>query len=120
VPVSRLIPRSFFTNVTNDTTVKPGAVVPVRGIAFGGDSGVSQVELSDDGGQSWQKTVLGRDEGTYSFRLWSTQITAPQSGTLTLHARCTNTKGEVQPAEPNWNGGGFMRNMIETVQLKVA
>jgi len=120
VPVSRLIPRSFFTNVTNDTTVKPGAVVPVRGIAFGGDSGVSQVELSDDGGQSWQKTVLGRDEGTYSFRLWSTQITAPQSGTLTLHARCTNTKGEVQPAEPNWNGGGFMRNVIETVQLKVA
>ena len=120
VPVSRLIPRSFFTNVTNDTTVKPGAVVAVRGIAFGGDSGVSQVELSDDGGQSWQKTVLGRDEGTYSFRLWSTQITAPQSGTLTLHARCTNTKGEVQPAEPNWNGGGFMRNVIETVQLKVA
>ena len=106
--------------VSDTTIVKPGAAVAVRGIAFGGDSGVSQVELSDDGGQSWQKTVLGRDEGTYSFRLWSTQITAPQSGTLTLHARCTNTKGEVQPAEPNWNGGGFMRNVIETVQLKVA
>ena len=120
VPVTQMVPRSFFTNVTDDTIVRPGAPVPVRGIAFGGDSGVSQVELSEDGGQSWQKTVLGRDEGTYSFRLWSTQITAPQSGTLTLHARCTNTKGEVQPAEPNWNGGGFMRNVIETVQLKVA
>jgi hypothetical protein len=63
---------------------------------------------------------LGRDEGTYSFRQWSTQITAPPSGTLTLQVRCTNTKGEVQPAEPNWNGGGFMRNVIERVQLKVA
>jgi DMSO/TMAO reductase YedYZ molybdopterin-dependent catalytic subunit len=120
VPVSRLIPRSFFTNVTNDTTVKPGAVVPVRGIAFGGDCGVSHVELSAGGGHSWQKTELGRDEGTYSFRQWSTQITAPQSGMLSLLARCTNTKGEVQPAEPNWNGGGFMRNVIERVQLKVA
>ena len=120
VPVSRLVPRSFFTNATDTTTVKPGAVVPVRGIAFGGDGGVSQVDLSADDGQSWQKTVLGRDEGTYSFRQWSTQITAPQSGTLTLHLRCTNTKGEVQPAEPNWNGGGFMRNVIESVQLKVA
>jgi DMSO/TMAO reductase YedYZ molybdopterin-dependent catalytic subunit len=120
VPVSRLIPRSFFTNVTNDTTVKPGAVVPVRGIAFGGDCGVSQVELSADGGHRWQKTELGRDEGTYSFRQWSSQITAPQSGMLSLLVRCTNAKGEVQPAEPNWNGGGFMRNVIERVQLKVA
>jgi DMSO/TMAO reductase YedYZ molybdopterin-dependent catalytic subunit len=120
VPVSRLVPRSFFTNVTGTTTVKSGAAVPVRGIAFGGDSGVTQVELSADGGHNWQKTTLGRDEGVYSFRQWSTQITAPPSGTLTLQVRCTNTKGEVQPAEPNWNGGGFMRNVIERVQVKVA
>ena len=84
VPVSRLVPRSFFTNVTDATTIEPGAAVPVRGIAFGGDGGVAQVELSADSGQSWQKTTLGRDEGAYSFRQWSTQITAPASGTLTL------------------------------------
>ena len=120
MPVSRLIPRSFFTNVTNDTTVKPGAVAPVRGIAFVGDGGVSQVEISADGGHSWQRAELGRDKGTYSFRQWSTRVTAPQSGTLRLQVRCTNTKGEVQPAEPNWNGGGFMRNVIERVQLTVA
>jgi DMSO/TMAO reductase YedYZ molybdopterin-dependent catalytic subunit len=119
VPVTRLVPRSFFTNLSDATLVKPGAAVPVRGIAFGGDAGVSRVELSADGGRSWQPTALGRDEGTYSFRQWSTQIMVPQSGTLTLQVRCTNTKGEVQPAEPNWNGGGFMRNVIERVQLKV-
>jgi DMSO/TMAO reductase YedYZ molybdopterin-dependent catalytic subunit len=120
VSVTRLVPRSFFTNVTDTTTVKPGAATPIRGIAFGGDCGVSEVELSADGGQRWQKTDLGRDEGTYSFRQWSTQITAPQSGMLSLQVRCSNTKGEVQPAEPNWNGGGFMRNVIERVQLTVA
>ena len=120
VPVTRLVPRSFFTNVTDDTIVKSGVVVPVRGIAFGGDCGVSQVELSADGGRSWQKTALGRDEGTYSFRQWSTQLTVPPSGTLALQVRCTNTKREVQPAEPNWNAGGFMRNVIERVQLTVA
>jgi DMSO/TMAO reductase YedYZ molybdopterin-dependent catalytic subunit len=120
VPVSRLVPRSFFTNVSDTTTVKPGAAVTVRGIAFGGDSGVSQVELSADRGQSWKRTALGRDEGTYSFRQWNTQVEAPESGTLTMQVRCTSTKGEVQPAEPNWNGGGFMRNVIESVQLKVA
>jgi len=34
--------------------------------------------------------------------------------------RATNTKGEVQPAESNWNGAGFMRNVIERMQLAVA
>ena len=58
VPINRMVPRSFFTNVTETTTIKPGAALPVRGIAFGGDRGVSQVELSADGGQSWQPTAL--------------------------------------------------------------
>jgi DMSO/TMAO reductase YedYZ molybdopterin-dependent catalytic subunit len=120
VPINRMVPRSFFTNVTDATIVKAGADVPVRGIAFGGDCGVAQVELSADGGHSWQKTALDRDEGTYSFRQWSTKITAQQSGALPLLVRCTNTKGGVQPSEANWNGGGFMRNVIERVQLTVA
>jgi hypothetical protein len=120
VPINRMLPRSFFTNVTDKTTVKAAAPVPVRGIALGGDCGVSQVELSVDGGRSWQKTALGRDEGPYGFRQWSTQITAPQFGTLSLEVRCTNTKGKVQSAEPNWNGAGFMRSVIEHVQLAVA
>src|SRR5882757_1072432 len=61
VPISRMVPRSFFTNVTDATAVKPGAPISVRGIAFGGDCGVSRVELSADGGQIWQPTTLDRD-----------------------------------------------------------
>ncbi len=120
VPINRMVPRSFFTNVTDQATVKSGVVLPVRGIAFGGDCGVSMVEVSADQGNNWKKTTLDRDAGAYSFRRWSTQLTGPQSGKLTLQVRCTNTKGEVQPNEPNWNGGGFMRNVIEQVELTVA
>ena len=119
VPINRMVPRSFFTNVTDKTTVKSGATVLVRGIAFGGDCGVSKVEFSADEAKTWQNTDLGPDEGNYSFRQWSTQVTAPQSGRLSLQVRCTNTKGESQPSEPNWNSGGFMRNVIEHVQLAV-
>jgi DMSO/TMAO reductase YedYZ molybdopterin-dependent catalytic subunit len=119
VPINRMVPRSFITNITNATTVKFGARLPVRGIAFGGDRGVAKVDLSTDGGHSWQPTVLGHDEGTYSFRRWTAEFTAPASGPLTLMARCTNTGGIAQPAEPNWNPGGFMRNVIESVHVTV-
>jgi molybdopterin-dependent oxidoreductase-like protein protein/molybdenum-dependent oxidoreductase-like protein len=119
VPINRMPPRSFFTNLTDSTTVKSGATALVRGIAFGGDCGVSKVELSVDEGKTWQNTGLGTDEGKYSFRQWSTQVTAPQFGRLSLQVRCTSTKGENQPSEPNWNSGGFMRNVIERVQLAV-
>jgi len=119
VPINRMVPRSFFTNMRSGDKIRAGATVALRGIAFGGDRGVAQVEVSTDQGQSWQNTSLGRDEGKYSFRQWSTQIRAPQSGKLVLLARCTNTQDEAQPAKPNWNGGGFMRNVIESVELSL-
>jgi DMSO/TMAO reductase YedYZ molybdopterin-dependent catalytic subunit len=120
VPINRMTPRSFFTNLTNGATVKPGAPLSVRGIAFGGDCGVARVQLSDDGGSTWRAAALGPDQGKYGFRRWSVEVAAPSSGTLTLQARCTNANGEAQPTEPNWNPGGFMRNVIESVRLVVA
>jgi len=120
VPINRMAPRSFFTNLTNGASIKPEAPLSVRGIAFGGDCGVAQVELSSDGGTTWRAAALGPDEGKYGFRRWSAEAAAPSSGALTLKARCTNASGEAQPAEPNWNGGGFMRNVIESVRLVVA
>ncbi len=120
VPINRMVPRSFFTNVANGTTVRSGAPVPVRGIALGGDCGVARVDLSTDEGRTWQQTTLGPDEGRYGFRQWTAPVTAPASGSLTLMARCTNINAIAQPEEPNWNGGGFMRNVIESVRLTVA
>jgi DMSO/TMAO reductase YedYZ molybdopterin-dependent catalytic subunit len=120
VPINRMTPRSFFTNLTNGATVKAGAPLSVRGIAFGGDCGVAQVELSDDGGTTWRAAALDPEQGKYGFRRWSAEVAAPSSGTLTLQARCTNANGEAQPTEPNWNAGGFMRNIIESVRLVVA
>jgi Oxidoreductase molybdopterin binding domain/Mo-co oxidoreductase dimerisation domain len=119
VPINRMVPRSFFTNVTNRSVVQRGATSPIRGIAFGGDCGVSQVEVSADG-RNWSKAILGPDEGKYSFRRWSTQLTAANSGKMSFQVRCTNAKGEQQPAEANWNANGFMRNVIEQIDLTVA
>ena len=119
-PINRMAPRSFFTNVTSTSKVKAGAPVPLRGIAFGGDCGVATVDLSVDGGQSWQPAALGRDEGGYSFRQWTAQVNAPASGGLAAMVRCTNAKQVAQPMRANWNGGGYMRNAVESVNLAAA
>ena len=119
VPINRMVPRSFVTNLKDGASLKAGTKTLVRGIAFGGDSGVKSVELSVDGGTSWLPTVLGRDEGKYSFRQWQAVVT-PSAGDIALMVRCTNDGGLVQPMANNWNPSGFMHNGIETVHLKVA
>ena len=120
VPINRLNPRSFITNVAAGATLPAGKPSPIRGIAFGGDVGVKQVDFSADGGKTWHAAHLGKDEGKYSFRRWETRFTPKAKGNAVLMARCTNTKGEAQPAAANWNPSGFMRNIIESTPVTVA
>jgi len=120
VPISRMLPRSFITNIKAGDTLRSGAPTLARGIAFGGDTGVSRIDFSSDGGKSWQQTQLGNDEGKYGFRQWQFNFTVPVRGEQVLMVRCTNSSGEAQPDTPNWNPSGFMRNVIEQTAVKAA
>ena len=115
-----MVPRSFITNIKEGDTLQVGASTLARGIAFGGDSGVSRVDFSSDGGKSWQAAALGTDEGKYSFRQWQHRFTPPTKGGQVLMVRCTSSGGEAQPDTPNWNPSGFMRNVIERTAVVVA
>jgi DMSO/TMAO reductase YedYZ molybdopterin-dependent catalytic subunit len=120
VPIDRMVPRAFVTNLQDGARVAAGAPVAVRGIAFGGDCGVRSVEISTDGGASWTPTRLGADAGAYSFRRFDVGLPALAAGTRAIKVRCTNTNGLAQPMDPVWNGAGFMQNGVETVTLQVA
>ena len=118
VPINRMVPRSFITNLKADDAVKSGRSTPVRGIAFGGDAGVGKVLVSADGGAAWQEAKLGKDHGTYSFRQWETSVRIPSAGPRLLMVKAVNTAGIAQPERANWNGSGFMRNVIESVPVR--
>jgi DMSO/TMAO reductase YedYZ molybdopterin-dependent catalytic subunit len=117
VPITRMVPRSFITNIRSGDSLPSGAPTLARGIAFGGDRGVARVDLSIDQGKSWQPTQLGKDEGKYSFRQWQAQITLPSRGQHVLMVRCTNTDGLAQPDVPIWNPGGYDSNTIESTRV---
>ncbi|MGH6996525.1 MAG: molybdopterin-dependent oxidoreductase, partial [Stellaceae bacterium] len=120
VPINRLNPRSFITNVKAGATLPAGKPAPIRGIAFGGDTGVKRVDFSADGGRTWHAAHLGKDEGKYGFRRWEAHFTPKTKGNAVLMVRCTNSNGDVQPAAANWNPSGFMRNIIESTPVTVA
>ncbi len=67
MPLNRVVPRSFFTNVSDGKTVGRLGPVRIRGIAFGGDCGVDKVELSTDRGQTCSPAEPGNDEGTCGY-----------------------------------------------------
>jgi DMSO/TMAO reductase YedYZ molybdopterin-dependent catalytic subunit len=117
IPINKMVPRSFVTNIASGSKVKAAAPTTLRGISFGGDCGVASVDFSVDRGQSWHGTELGKDEGKYGFRQWQTQLTLPAPGQHSLLIRCTNSNGVAQPDTPNWNPAGFMRNVMESIDI---
>lgn len=117
VPINRMIPRSWVTNFADGAAAPFAAEFPVRGVAMGGDAGVTRVEVSIDGGGSWADARLGRDHGRYSFRQFSATVRPTRGAPLAIMTRCTNAAGVAQPLEPNWNPSGYMRGCVETATL---
>jgi DMSO/TMAO reductase YedYZ molybdopterin-dependent catalytic subunit len=117
IPINRMVPRSFVTNIASGSKVKAAARTTLRGIALGGDCGVASVDFSIDRGQSWHPTQLGKDEGKYGFRQWQTPLTLPAAREYSVLTRCTNSNGVAQSDTPNWNPAGFMRNVTESIDV---
>ncbi len=61
IPINHMPPRSFVTNLASGAELPAGKPAELRGIAFGGNCGVAGVDVSIDGGHTWQPTELGRD-----------------------------------------------------------
>jgi DMSO/TMAO reductase YedYZ molybdopterin-dependent catalytic subunit len=118
IPINRMVPRSFFTNVQDKAKFKVGETTTLRGIAFGGDTGLAKVLFSADAGSHWQEARLGRDHGKYSFRQWTVDLRPSSMGPQTLMVKALNTAGVLQPDRANWNGSGFMRNVVESVSVQ--
>jgi sulfite dehydrogenase (cytochrome) subunit A len=119
VPIGRFNVRSFLTSIADGATIPANKDVGLRGIAFDGGQGISDVVVSTDGGKTWSEAALGDDLGPYSFREWKANVTlAP--GKYRLMVRAANRAGQSQPLEPLWNPAGYMRNVVETTNVVAA
>jgi hypothetical protein len=72
--------------------------IEVKGIAYGGNRGISRVEFSSDGGKSWRDAEIYYSGGNLAWSLWKTEWMPDAAGYYTLVVRATDGKGDVQ----NW------------------
>jgi sulfite dehydrogenase len=119
-PIARFNVRSFITSHANGDKVKVGQTLNLRGIAFDGGFGITEVVLSSDGGKTWREAALGKDAGKYSFREWTMPLRVEKPGAQTLMVKATNRLGQSQPMDPLWNPPGYMRNVVEQVKINAA
>jgi DMSO/TMAO reductase YedYZ molybdopterin-dependent catalytic subunit len=85
-----------------DSFVEPfGAnqLVTIRGRAFAGDRGISRVEVSVDGGETWQEPEIDYPGTRLTWAFWSFDWRPEQAGESTILSRATDGHGEPQVAE---------------------
>jgi DMSO/TMAO reductase YedYZ molybdopterin-dependent catalytic subunit len=76
-----------------------GKTVELRGMAFGGDRGISKVEISSDDGKNWVDAEISKPGTKLSWSLWSYQWTPDEEGETRLVVRATDGNGQLQISE---------------------
>jgi hypothetical protein len=84
-------------DIPSRRTSYPAEPLMVGGIAFSGDRGISQVEVSFDDGKTWRRATVGRALSPYSWVLWALDWPAP-AGRHDLKVRAYDLSGEPQDA----------------------
>jgi DMSO/TMAO reductase YedYZ molybdopterin-dependent catalytic subunit len=97
--------------------IVPGQKLPIAGVAFAGDRGISKVEVSTDGGVTWKSASIKDPLSKYTWVLWTTGfIPSAVSGNYKIVVRATDKIGKVQTAEvrppfPDGNTGYHIINV---------
>lgn len=93
--------------------------VEISGLAWTGEAEVVSVEVSADGGRSWQRAKLGDEQAKYAWRRWSL-VWAAKPGDYTIMARAADNRGKIQPlTQDNWNPGGYGWNAVHAIRVSV-
>jgi DMSO/TMAO reductase YedYZ molybdopterin-dependent catalytic subunit len=123
-PVTRIRPRALLAPpgwpdfMTRERFVHAG-VVPLSGRAWSGRAPVTGVQVSTDGGGTWDDAELAAADPSHPFawRAWTYAWTAAP-GRCELLVRAADEAG-AQPVAPEWNRQGMANNLVQRVVVTV-
>lgn len=82
-----------------DGTAGSAGSITFSGIAFSGARRISAVELTWDGGRSWQPATLDAEFSPYAWRFWRLQTNLP-AGQYRVSVRARDGEGTLQSSTP--------------------
>jgi DMSO/TMAO reductase YedYZ molybdopterin-dependent catalytic subunit len=110
--------KSFVTSPAGDAPLAAGAA-QIHGVAFAGSSAVKGVDVSLDGGSTWQAaSFYGPLLGPHAWRQFVFPVTLT-AGTYTIASRATGFDGQVQPELRVENERGYGHNGWRDHAVKV-
>lgn len=119
VPITELQVKAQIARPGPAERVPLGPPYIVRGAAWSGDAEISQVELSTDGGSTWQPTRLDAMTARHAWRLWDFAWRPDRRGRTTLMARATDSKNRTQPTRRDTDRGGYLVNEVFGIDVLV-
>ncbi len=116
--VTGLTVKSLIAAPSDGAKLKPGKQ-EIKGVAWAGEADITKVEISTDGGASWNPAELGKDHAKYAWRLWSYAWKPAKSGDYVILSRASDSQGRVQPEAAVWNPSGYLYNAYDQVKVYV-
>ncbi len=83
-------------DVPNDSDLLLAKPTFIAGVAYAGDRGIAEVDVSTDSGQTWHPATLRRPLGNLTWVLWEYDWTPTSSGIFVIVVRATDGQGNVQ------------------------
>lgn len=91
----------------------------IFGVAWAGEEAVAGVEVSADGGRTWDAAALIGPQAAYSWTMWEYLWEVAAPGAYTLRARATSESGRTQPAAHDPLNGGYLIHHPRPVAVRV-
>ena len=116
-PVTTMPVKSVIAEPLPNATLPVGQH-PIVGYAWSGYGGITRVEVSTDGGGTWNDAAITDEAGRLSWVRFQFPWTA-NAGPALLRSRAYDERGLTQPDTVPWNAKGYLMNAVYEVPVTV-
>ena len=117
-PLMGLAVKSLITQPL-DGAVVPAGRLPIAGFAWAGETRIARVDVSVDGGASWDEARLTGPVHRFAWRRFEYNAVLRQPEVHTILSRATDERGHTQPVVPRWNPSGYLWNAPDRIDIAV-
>jgi DMSO/TMAO reductase YedYZ molybdopterin-dependent catalytic subunit len=120
LPVTEIEVKAQIARPVLHEVLPANSVYRIHGAAWTGESEVTRVEVSVDGGNTWEEAQLLGEGVPYGWRLWERYWRTPsEPGICTVLARATDARGNVQPMQRDSHRGSYIISHVQPIEVEV-